>query len=55
MPSVSDLLNTILKFDFLVTCTIVAVHKCLSYIKDLSKPLQDSGLEIGKASEHIII
>ena len=51
MPSASDLLNSILKFDFLVT--IVAVHKCLSYMKGLSKTLQDSGLEIGKALEHI--
>ena len=46
MPSASDLLNSISKFDFLVTCTIVAVHKCLSYMKDLSKTLQDSELEI---------
>ena len=47
MPSASDLLNSISKFGFLVT--LVAVHKCLSYMKGLSKALQDSGLEIGKA------
>ena len=50
MPSASDLLNSISKFDFLVT--LVAVHKCLSYMKGLSKALQDFGLEIGKALYH---
>ena len=53
MPSASDLLISISKFDFLVT--FVAVHKCLSYMKGLSKVLQDSGLEIGKALDHIIV
>ena len=53
MPSASDLLNAILKFDFLVT--LVAVHKCLSYLKGLSKALQDSGLEITKAMKHISV
>ena len=53
MPSASDLLNSISKFGFLVT--LVAVHKCLSYMKGLSKALQDSGLEIGKALDHISV
>ena len=53
MPSASDLLNSISKFDFLVT--LVAVHKCLSYMKGLSKALKDSGLEMGKALDHISV
>ena len=31
----------------------MAVHKCLSYMKGLSKALQESGLKIGKALDHI--
>ena len=53
MPSANDLLIQFSKFDFLVTR--VAVHKCLSYMKGLSKALQDSGLEIGKALDHISV
>ena len=55
MPSASDLLNSISKFDFLVTIVTVAVNKCLSYMKCLSKALQDSGLKIGKALDHISV
>ena len=53
MPSASDLFNSISKFDFLATR--IAVHKCLSYMKGLIKALQDSGLEIGKALDHISV
>ena len=35
--------------------TLVAVHKCLSYLKGLSKALQDNGVEIAKALEHISV
>ena len=35
--------------------TLLAVHKCLSYMKGLSKALQDSGLEIAKALDHISV
>lgn len=51
MPSASDLLNAVLKFEFIIT--LLNVHKCLSYLRGLSKSLQDSGLEIAKALQQI--
>ncbi|XP_069104128.1 52 kDa repressor of the inhibitor of the protein kinase-like [Argopecten irradians] len=49
----SSLLNSVCTFDFLV-CLII-VHKCLGYLRGLSKSLQERTLDVGRALKNVTL